>query len=464
MSTTGPSGPSGPTESTPVDRSVPPVSGALRDFSFPHVDRLRVSNGLDLRVGRMNRLPIVSMTLFIRANEAALGLDAAGLAVLTADTLEGGTSKRSGSELAGALERIGARVSASAGWEGTTVGLSCLAERLPEAMAIIAETVLQPAFPEDEVERARDQQLAQIRQRAMDPGALATDSARARYFAEGVPYGRAVDGTEASVAAVSRDGMRGYVDANYRPEGGGVIVVGDVEPTEVLALVEDHFGGWTGAPASRPDFEVRPASKERRVFVVDRPGAVQSEIRVGHVGVARSVPDYYPLSMANMVLGGMFTSRLNLNLRERNGFTYGVRSRFTFRSRPGPFQVATAAGTDVTVAAVREIVHEVETMAEGGPSEAELSAARDYAAGVFGLQLETAGQVANRISQLLVFGLPDDHFDRYRDAVRSVTRDEAAQAAKRHMRPGEAQIIVAGDAESVAPGLEELGLGTVEVV
>lgn len=447
-----------------LDRTAPPSSRALRDFSFPHVDRLPVSNGLDLRVGRMNRLPMVSMSLFMRAGESALGLDAAGLAVLTADALEGGTSRRSGSEMAEALEGIGARVSASAGWEGTTLGLSCLAERLPEAMAIIAETVLEPAFPEDEVERARDQQLAQIRQRAMDPGALASDSARERYFASHVPYARAVDGTEASVAAVTRGAMHGYVDANYRPERGGMIVVGDVEPTEVLAMVEEHFSSWTGAPASTPDFTVEAASTERRVFVINRPGAVQSEIRVGHVGAARSIPDYYPLAMANMVFGGMFTSRLNLNLRERNGFTYGVRSRFTFRSQAGPFQVGTAVGTEVTAAAVREIVGEMEAMAASGPSEEELSAARDYAAGVFGLQLETAGQVANRISQLLLFGLPDDHFDRYRDAVRGVTREEAAESAARHMRPHEAQIIVAGDAELVAPELEALGLASVEVV
>jgi zinc protease len=447
-----------------LDRSAPPSSRPLRDFSFPHVDRLRASNGLDLRVGRMNRLPMVSLSLFMRAGESALGLDAAGLAVLTADALEGGTSRRSGSEMAEALESIGARVSMSAGWEGTTIGLSCLAERLPEAMSIIAETVLEPAFPEDEVERARDQQLAQIRQRAMDPGALASDSARERYFAADVPYARAVDGTEESVAGVSRDAMRGYVDANYRPEGGGMIVVGDVEPTEVLAMVEEHFGGWAGAPASTPNFTVEAASRQRRVFVVNRPGAVQSEICVGHVGAARSIPDYYPLSMANMVLGGMFTSRLNLNLRERHGFTYGVRSRFTFRSQAGPFQVGTAVGTEVTAAAVREILGEMETMAVSGPSEEELSAARDYAAGVFGLQLETAGQVANRISQLLLFDLPDDHFDRYRDAVRAVTREEAAESAARHIRPLEAQIIVAGDAEVVAPELEALGLASVEVV
>jgi zinc protease len=228
--------------------------------------------------------------------------------------------------------------------------------------------------------------------------------------------------------------------------------------------VASHLGDWTGAPASRADFTAEPATRERRVRIVHRPGAVQSEIRVGHVGAPRSTPDYYPLSIANMVLGGMFTSRLNLNLREENGFTYGVRSRFTFRSQAGPFQVSTAAGNDVTAPAVREIMHELGRMAQQGPTDEEVAAARDYAAGVFGLQLETAGQIATRVSQLVVFGLPDDHFDRYRDEVRSVTTAEAAAAAARHIRPDEAQIVVVGDADVIGDPIRELGLGAVEIL
>ncbi len=165
-----------------------------------------------------------------------------------------------------------------------------------------------------------------------------------------------------------------------------------------------------------------------------------------------------------MVLGGMFTSRLNLNLRERHGFTYGVRSRFAFRTSPGPFQVSTAVGNDVTAAAVREIVHELTRMAREGPDEAEVAAARDYAAGIFGLRLETAGQVATRVSQLVVYGLPDDHFDGYRERMRSVDVASAAAAAARHIRPEEAQIVVVGDADAVADDLDALGLGSMEVV
>ncbi len=447
-----------------LDRSRPPTRGTFSDFDFPAVDRQRLPTGLDLRVAQLRRLPVVSLNLFLRASEAALDLDNAGLAVATADTIEGGTRKRSGSALAEALERIGARMSASAGWEGTSISLSCLADRLPEALAIVAEALLEPGFPDNEVERVREQQLAAIRQRLMDPSSLATDSANARFFADGVPWARRIEGSAESVAKVGSAEMAAWADANYRPERGGLVVAGDVDGGEVASMVLDHFGDWTGSPANEAAFDVAPRTRERRIHIIHRPGSVQSEIRIGHVGTTRSDPDYYALSIANMVLGGMFTSRLNLSLREKNGFTYGVRSRFLLRTAPGPFRVSTAVGSDVTAAAVREIMNELEAMAVDGPTEAEVVAARDYAAGIFGLQLETAGQVATRVSQLVVYDLPDDHFDEYRHRVRAVDAEVAAAAARRHIRPDEAQIVLVGDAEVIASDLEALDLGPVEVV
>lgn len=447
-----------------LDRSRPPSRGTFSDFDFPPVDRRALPTGIDLRVARLTRLPVVSLNLFMRAAESALSESNAGLAVVTAEAIEGGTKKRSGSDLAEALEDIGARMSTSAGWEGTSLSLSCLADRLPDALGIVAEAALEPSFPEDEVARVKEQQLAAIRQREMDPGSLATDVAYESYFAAGVPYARRVDGTTEAISAVGSADMRGYAGANYRPGRGGLVVAGDVDAGEVETMVLDHFGDWAGAPATLPDFDVEPRTHERRIRVVDRPGSVQSEIRVGHVGVARTDPDYYALSIANMVLGGMFSSRLNLNLRERHGFTYGVRSRFAFRTSPGPFQVSTAVGNDVTAGAIREIMLELTRMAEEGPTEEEVAAARDYAAGIFGLQLETAGQVATRVSQLVVYGLPDDHFDGYRERMRSVTVGEAAAAARRHIRPAEAQVVLVGDADAVASDVEALGLGPVEIV
>jgi len=444
-------------------RASPPAPAPIRHFDFPEIDRRRLSNGLDLRVVRMPRLPVASVRLFVRAGEAALRHARAGLAVLTADALEGGTRARSGTELAAALEKIGARFDASGGWEGTSVDLYCVAERLPEALGLLAETLREPAFPEEEVDRARAQQLASLRQRLMDPGSLASDSALSRYYAEHVPYSRPLDGTVESVSTLGRSELAGYADANLRPGGGGLVVVGDVDAVEVQTLAERALGGWSGEPSSPEAFVASPASLERRVLVVDRPGSVQSEIRVGHLGASRLTPDYYALSIANLVLGGMFTSRLNLNLRERNGFTYGVRSSYGFRSQPGPFEVSTSVANDATAPAVREIFAELEKLADDGPTEDEVAAARDFAAGIFGVQLETSSQIASRVSQLVVYGLPDDYFHRYRDDVRAVTRAEAAAAARRHVRPSEAQVVVVGDAGQVTKPLEALGLGPVEV-
>jgi zinc protease len=445
------------------DRAAPPPPAPIRHFDFPPIERRRLTNGLDLRVVRMSRLPVASVRLFVRAGEAALRHERAGLAVLGADALEGGTRKRSGTALAAAFERIGARFDASAGWEGTSVDLYCVAERLPEALGLMAETLSEPAFPTDEVDRAREQQLAGLRQRLMDPGALASDTALSRYYAEPVPYSRPLDGTVGSVAPLGRADLVGYADANLRPDGGGLVVVGDVDAAEVQALAERALGAWTGAPASVDDFAAVPASLERRVLVVDRPGSVQSEIRVGHMGAARVTPDFFPLSIANLVFGGMFTSRLNLNLREKNGFTYGVRSSYSMRSRPGPFEVSTSVANDATAPAVREIFAEMEKFAAEGATDDEVSAARDFAAGIFGVQLETSNQIASRVSQLVVFGLPDDYFHRYRDAIRGVTVDETAAAARRHLRPSEAQVVVVGDAPHIAGPLEALGLGAFEV-
>ncbi len=447
-----------------VDRSRAPKPGRIRPFDFPDVDRRRLDNGADLHIARMGRLPVVSVNLFMRAGEAALDAEHAGLAVLTGDTLEGGTRRRSGTELADALERIGARLNVSTGWEGTSVSLSCLAERLDEGLALLAEAVVEPAFPEAEVERARAQQVADIRQRSMDPASIASDEAARRYFAEGVPYARPQVGMSDVVESFNRNHLVGYADATWRPETGGVVVVGDVDEDEIESTVAGHFGGWTGRPALSQDFDVTPRAVERRIWIVDRPGAVQSEIRVGHVGTSRTDPRVPALTVLNTLFGGAFTSRLNLNLREEHGFTYGVRSRFGLRGKPGPFQVGTSVGTDVTAPALEQIVIELEKLVEAGVREDEVAAARDYIAGVFPLRMETVGQVAGRLTESVIYGLPDDYHATYRERIRAVTVADAEDVAAVHIRPSEAQIVIVGDATAIRAPVEALGIADVHRV
>ena len=444
-------------------RSVVPPAGPVRSFDFPPVQAEALDNGLRIRSVQVGRLPVVTAMVVLDAGEGLLDDSRGGLSVLTGDCLEGGTAKRTGVELAEALETIGAGLSVGTGWDSTTVSLSCMADRLDDAMGLLAEVLTQPTFPDDEVERIRGQRLAAIRQREMDPVAIATTASRRLTYAEGVPYGRPLGGTAESVGPFSPNAAAGFVAARYRPQGSGLVVVGDVDAGQVRSLVETHFGEWGGVTELRPEIDAESRTRERGIVVVDRVDAVQSEIRIGHVGQARSTPHYFPLRVLNTVLGGAFTSRLNLNLREENGFTYGVRSRFLVRRGAGPWCVSTAVGTDVTADAVHEAVTEITTLVAEGPTEEEIDAARDYLAGVFPLQLETTGQIAARIAELLIYELPDDYYAGYRDRIRSVTLEEAHEAARHCIRPDEMTVVVGGDAKEIQGPLEELGWGPVTV-
>jgi len=243
----------------------------------------------------------------------------------------------------------------------------------------------------------------------------------------------------------------------------GVAAAGDVDPGEFRDLLAARFEGWGTRRERAPAPLAVARSGERRIYVIARPGAVQSEIRVGHPGVARDNPDYFPLRVFNATLGGTFTSRLNLNLREENGFTYGVRSRFMFRRGRGPFLISTAVETAVTAAAVRETMKELQALVIEGPTPGEVASVRDYMAGVFPLQMETTSQIASQLASLIVHDLPDDYFATYRDRIRTVTPAEAATAGREHVHPEQVAIVVVGDPDSVVPDLEALGLGPVQV-
>jgi zinc protease len=241
------------------------------------------------------------------------------------------------------------------------------------------------------------------------------------------------------------------------------VVVGDVDAGQVRTLAETHFGEWTGVSEPRPVINTEPRRLERAIVVVPRADSVQSEIRIGHVGQSRGTSFYFPLRVLNTVLGGAFTSRLNLNLREENGFTYGVRSRFLLRREAGPWCVSAAVGTDVTADAVREALSEITTLVAEGPTEEEVSAARDYLAGVFPLQLETTGQIASQIAEMLIYDLPDDYYADYRDRIRGVTLEEAGEAARQCIRPDEMTVVVGGDPDEIEGPLEALGWAPVTV-
>ncbi|MXX73430.1 MAG: insulinase family protein [Gemmatimonadetes bacterium] len=444
-------------------RGKPPPPGPIRPYEFPPVADERLGNGMRVRVVQKQPLGLVTAMVVLRAGETAAPAGREGLAVLAGDALEGGTTRLSSVELACRLEDIGASFGAATGWDSTTVAVSCLADNLVDALPLLAEMVRSPAFDQAEFDRYKAQRLATAAHRRMDPASLAADCHARSIYGDGDTYARPLGGTEASLGALEADHARQYAAARYGPARAAVVVVGDVESEEVRQLADREFGDWGEQSANPPEAVVAGREPGRSIHVVHRPGSVQSEIRVGHVGVSRFIEDYLPLTVVNLVLGGSFSSRLNLNLREHHGFTYGVRSTFAARRNLGPFVVSTAVENSVTAAAVREIFREVEALSESGPTADEVQTATSYLAGVFPLRMESTGQVASRIAGLIVFGLPVDYYRDYRDRIREVTREQAMAAARRHIRPRELCTVVVGDADAVAPGLEDLKIGPVTI-
>ena len=445
------------------DRTQPPPPRAIRPFAFPRLERRRLENGLSVIAARAGDLPLVTAALVVDAGAASDPRDKAGLAHLTARALETGTNARSADEVAWAFEQLGVEFEVTTTWDATSAHITVPAERIEPALELFAEVVRSPVFPEHEVARLRDEQLAEIMQRRKEPRALANDMAARFIFAPDVPYSRPLIGTASSVAGLQRGDVEGFYRAHYLPNTASLILVGAIDIERAEQLARRVFADWPPATPPTTEFEVKGAVDSTTIFVVDRPGSVQSEIRIGHVGVQRLHPDYFPLLVMNTILGGAFTSRLNLSLRERHGFTYGARSAFVFRRKPGPFLIQVAVATDVTARAIEEALKEIALLREKGASEEETAAARDYLAGVLPLELQTTEQLAARIGDIVVFGLPDTYFQDYGASLARVTPEDVHRVARTHLRTERLAIVVIGDAAQITEPLRALGVGPVEV-
>jgi zinc protease len=447
-----------------LDRSRPPASGPVRPYDFPDIRRATLSSGVPIMVAEVHHFPVVTLGLVLPAGAVQEPPEAAGLASLTAELLDSGAGGRSGVEIAETVEGLGVQLDAGTGWETSQLELSALRSRLEAALPLMEDLLLRPTFPEDEVERLRAERIAELAQRRSDPRSLANMMATRFIFADASPYSRPLDGNPGTVESIMRSDVASFHADRYLGSGGGVVVAGALGFDEAVDLVERHFGNLGTGRASVPSVSVEPRARNRTLTVVHRPGAVQSELRVGHVGVPRSTPDFFPLLVGNTILGGAFSSRLNLNLRERRGFTYGAHSSLAMRRTGGVFSISTAVETEVTGAALSEILQEVGSMRESEVTPAEIDDARSYIAGIFPLRLQTTEGVAGRLVELLVHRLEDDYWDTYRDRVLAVSPAEVHAAMREHLRPEELAIVVVGDAEAIAPGLDGLGFGAPRVV
>ena len=443
--------------------AVRPQPGPSREYHFPTFERRILENGLTLIVAPVQTLPLVTVSLMLDAGVIAEPAGKEGLASLTARTITEGTMGSDGEVLTERLEQLGTSVVAAADWDSTVVGLTTLSDKLPAAFALLAEIVSSPSFPVAAVERLKGERLAEIMQTESEPRELADEMFDAFIYADDSRYRKPIGGTRTTVAALTREDVVAFYAARYRPASATLIVVGDTTMDVAEQLVRDALHSWTGTAATPVRAIDAPARTIRAVQIGRKGDAPQSELRVGHVGVPRAHPDYYALTVANAVLGGLFSSRINLNLREAHGYTYGARSEFDWRREAGPFVISTAVASNVTADAIRETLFEIDRMRADEISESELSLATSYLNGVFPIRFETTSAIAAAIATLVVYGLDPEWYDTYRDRIAAVTSGDVLRVLHTHVDPAKLQVVVVGDAEVIRDPLAALDVGAVTV-
>jgi zinc protease len=442
-----------------------PTPGTPRPYDFPAVERHQLPNGLRLIVANLPGRPLVSGSLVLRNGAADEPAAHGGATVLAARALSEGTERFDAIALVEAGERLGASLHAEAGWDAMSVAVDVPAARLEPALELLAEMALHPTFPETEVERLRDERLNDLLQARADPRRRADEAFSETIYESASPYHRPAGGLRDTVEALTPGRLRAAYERGLDPARAALIVGGDLTGIDVGAIADRLFGGWGPAMGAGTSGRIVDAGavRERFVRVLHRPGAVQTEIRIGHVGAPRRIDDFHALSVMGSILGGLFNSRLNMKLREEKGYTYGAGAGFDLRRAAGPFGARAAVNTEVTVPAVADFLVELDRIRESPVDDAELRAARDYLVGVFPLRFETPGPIVGALSGLFVHDLPDDELARYRPAIESVTADEVLAVARKRIDVDRAAVVLVGDADAFGEALEAAGFGRVAI-
>jgi predicted Zn-dependent peptidase len=454
-------------------RRDPPPIGPDKPVVFPPVTRLSLANGLAVWCVERRPLPYVTVSLVVRAGSSIDPADLPGAASLTADMLDEGAGGRSAIEIQEAFGRLGTSLDTEAGADAAVLSFSVLPRHLAHACRLFADVVARPALAVADFERVRTLRLNRLRQVRNSPAMVADQALLLAIFGTH-PYGHQPWGLSDAIERVRIDDVAAIHRAAYRPDACTLMITGAIDPGAVAELADTAFGDWRPADGPRPDsgpgatspFETQPGSPAAtpRVLLVDRPGAAQTELRIGHRTVSRDTPDYHALVLLNAILGGQFVSRINMNLREQKGYTYGAHTAFDLRRLAGAFVMQTSVRTDATGDAVREALSEIAAIGTSRPPTSDEMAfghatlTRGYAR-----NFETTGQIGRALAQLAVDHLPDDTFDRFVPGILAVGADALVDTATRHLHPDELIVVAVGDRAALEPALSAVGLGSATV-
>jgi zinc protease len=436
----------------------------LRPFRLPPIEEFRLDNGLRVLLLQQRTMPLVTARAIIDAGASFEPADRNGLAVLTGSLLAEGTRELTGPQLAERLEQLGAQFQTGASLSLAFGVVTALKSTFPEAIRLAAGALIEPSFPEGEFSRVRNQAIASWRQSQATVEGLAGEAFSRAVFEAAAPYSRPPGGTAASLERITRDDVVEWHRRMYAPGNTTLLLVGDLSAEEARRIAQDAFGRWQVPTPQLPQV-ANPAQPVTgtRVILVDRPGSVQSAIRVGHVGIGADDPDFLRLTALSQVLGGTFNARINQNLRERHGWTYGAFTNFNALRGTGTFMITSSVTTGATDSALVESVREFRTIATQPIPPDELRGALSNLVGSFPSSVQTVQGLAQRMQTVLLYNLPLEYYVQYLEGLGRVGPDEVLDAARRRLTPDAITVVVAGDLAAIEEPIRALNLGTVEV-
>jgi predicted Zn-dependent peptidase len=443
------------------DRSKPPELGPPPSMKLPAIQHLKLSNGISVVLMEKHQVPLVEVELLVRAGMVNDPKDKPGLASMTTAMMEEGAGTRDALELADAIDFLGANITAFAGWHTAGVSMFTPLSKLDDALALFGDMCLRPTFPKEELERNRKERLTTLMQWHDEPRAIASVQFSKTLFGNDHPYGKPNIGNEKSIRALKIEDLKKFHQTYFSPGNASLIVVGDISPDVILPKLEAIFGKWEGGKAEQPKFPTASQIKTRSIYLIDKPGAPQSEIRIGRIGVDRMTEDYYALRVLNTILGGSFTSRLNNNLREQHGYTYGASSNFDFRMMPGPFLAGSAVQTAVTDSALFQFFFELNRILEP-VSDDELTRAKNYLTLRYPESFQTVQQIAGQLADIVIYNLPDDYFNNFTENILAVTKEDVQRVAKKYIDPKKVAVIIVGDKKTIEKPVKNLKYGSIK--
>ena len=443
-------------------RENPPKPGPAHELNLPVPDIFKLSSGLTIYYHYRSGLPVVAADLVFNAGSGANPVDRPGLASFTANMLQQGTETRNAVQIADEAALLGTALSSGASMDSSSVGASSLTKNFAGVLDLISDVVLHPTFPPDEVERRRASRIAAFADERSDPETIVARTGVSALFGPHNPFGYDNSGTEPSIKAMTREDMMNFWKTNYVPNNAALVVSGNIPVDDLKALAESKFGTWKSGEFQAPQIGA-PETTKAKIVLVDRPGAQQTMVRLLQLGVARATPDYAALEVMNSELGGLFSSRINMNLREEHGYTYGASSSFVYRRSLGYFVAGGGIRTDVTAPAVTEILKEIHRMIDAPMKPEELSLAKDSQSRSLPGIFETNSGEAGALSELFIYNLARDYFSNLPGRLNAVTAEDAEAVAKKYLHPDQLILVCVGDRAKIEPKLVKLDLGAVEI-